>query len=85
MADAGWCPWCCTPVMPPDRAFVYANGPVAHWVCAMRQVIGSVAHLERRCHCYVAGATAQDPDGLSRRDAAEAAVAVWMREHRDHA
>jgi hypothetical protein len=42
-------------------------------------VVGSVAHLERRCSCYVPGATEGDPDGLTRRAAAEAAVQAFMR------
>ena len=78
MADAGLCPWCDEPVLPSDRAFVYANGPVAHHPCALRMVLGSVAHLERRCACYVAGAAEGDPPHLSRRQAAEAAVRLWQ-------
>jgi len=77
MSDSGVCPWCNEPVLPPDRAFHYANGPVAHWPCALRQVIGSVAHLERRCACYVDGATEGDPPHLSTRDAALAALKLW--------
>jgi hypothetical protein len=60
-----------------DEIFVYANGPVAHRECEMRAVLGSVAHLERRCGCFVPGSTENDPPGMTRREAARAAVALW--------
>jgi hypothetical protein len=47
-----------------------------HQACAVRQVVGSVAHQERRCPCY--GGTAREEDeALSKRQAAEAALAYW--------
>lgn len=76
MTDPGCC-WCAEPVLPTERHHRYANGPVAHWACAVRQVLGSVAHLEQRCSCYVPGAQEGDPAGVSKREAAEAAVRVW--------
>jgi len=73
------CIWCDEVLLPSDTRHTYANGPSAHRACALRQVVGSVAHLERRCSCYVPGATEGDPDGLTRRAAAEAAVQAFMR------
>jgi len=73
------CIWCDEVIPPTEARHTYANGPAAHRACALRQVIGSVAHLERRCSCYVPGATEGDPDGLTRREAAEAAVQALMR------
>lgn len=73
------CIWCNEVLLPAETRYTYANGPQAHRACALRQVIGSVAHLERRCSCYVPGATEGDPDGLTRRAAAEAAVQALMR------
>jgi len=48
-----------------------------HFECGMRAVIGSVAHLERRCSCYVPGSDEGDPEGLSRREAAAAAWEIY--------
>ena len=77
------CSWCDEALLPDDDRYTFANGPQAHRVCALRQVIGSVAHLEHRCACYVPGATCRDPDGISRRVAAEAAVRLWRVLARD--
>jgi hypothetical protein len=74
------CVWCTEPIEAGERCWRFANGPLAHRVCALRQVIGSVAHLERRCSCYVPGADEGDPEGLTRREAAGAAVTAWMRQ-----
>lgn len=73
------CVWCREAIAAGERCWRFANGPLAHRVCAFRQVVGSVAHVERRCSCYVASATDGDPEGLTRREAAEAAVQAWMR------
>lgn len=43
----------------------------AHKECSLRSVIGSLAHLEGRCHCY--GGSNETP-GLTAR---EEAVRVW--------
>jgi hypothetical protein len=56
---------------------------VAHHECALRQVLGSVAHLEKRCSCYVEGASEGDPEGMTRREAARAAVRLWQHPCRD--
>jgi hypothetical protein len=55
----------------------YANGPLAHLNCFMRQTIGSVAHQLKQCRCYVPGSTEEDPPGMTKRQAADAAVAVY--------
>lgn len=49
-----------------------------HAACGFRSIIGSLAHLQGRCGCYVAGSGAHDPPGLSRRAAAEAAFEYWL-------
>jgi hypothetical protein len=71
------CVWCEEPLQPGDRVYHYANDARAHQVCMLRQVLGSVAHIEERCGCFLPGANETDPPGLSRRQAAEAAVQVW--------
>jgi hypothetical protein len=54
-----------------------------HQECAMRTVVGSVAHIEKRCSCYVPGSEEGDPPGMTLREAARAAVAAhsrWVQE-----
>lgn len=60
-----------------DQGVMYSNGPVAHRNCFLRSILGSVAHIEKRCSCYVEGAEEGDPPGLTKREGANAAVAVW--------
>jgi hypothetical protein len=43
-------------------------------------VIGSVAHIERRCGCYVSGSMEGDPPEATRREAARAALNAWQRQ-----
>jgi ribosomal protein L37E len=50
-----------------------------HKACMFRSVAGSVAHIERRCGCYVPGSAEGDPPGMTLRQAAEAAVDTWRR------
>ena len=64
---------------PEDVCIPYANGPVAHKNCAMRALIGSVAHIEGRCSCVIPGAIEGDDPALTTRQAADAAVAAWER------
>ncbi len=48
---------------------------LAHEACAARAILGSVAHQQRRCGCFVPGSTESDDPALSRRQAAVAALA----------
>lgn len=50
-----------------------------HLECHMRQTLGSVAHQEERCHCFVPGSKEDDPAGLTKREAAKLAVEVFRR------
>lgn len=72
------CVWCGEALEAGERCWRFANGATAHRVCALRQVIGSVAHLEEHCACAVPGATCGDPEGLTRRQAAAAAVQAYL-------
>jgi hypothetical protein len=72
------CFHCGETVLPVDDRVACANGPVAHRNCFLRGVIGSVAHLLQKCRCFVPGSTLCDPEGMSRRQAADAAVLVWQ-------
>jgi len=75
------CPWCGEPVEPEDDVHVTAQtldgSPVLmHAECVVRLRIGSVGHMLRRCSCY--GGNMSDPPGLSRRDAARQARALYL-------
>jgi len=50
---------------------------VEHRECHLRQIIGSVAHVQKRCSCFVNGAEETDPPELTRRQAARLAVELW--------
>lgn len=63
-----------------DEGVCYAfDGPPVHRNCFLRQIVGSLAHIEKRCSCYDPFAFEGDPTGMTRRQAADAAVAAWER------
>jgi len=70
------CIWCEEPILPSDAGVVFANGPVAHRNCFFRQSFGSVGHIEKRCTCFMTDpeSTCSDPEGMTKREAANAAV-----------
>jgi hypothetical protein len=47
------------------------GGHHAHVECALRSVVGSLGHLQKKCSCY--GGTEEDPPEMTRREAAKAA------------
>lgn len=51
---------------------------VFHQECLQRMVIGSVGHQRQKCPCF--GGTEQDPPGMSKRNAAKAAVVEYLRQ-----
>ncbi len=65
------CLWCTEPILPTDKTDRTRRW---HRTCFLRSIVGSVAHLERRCSCYVPGSEEGDPPGLTRRKAANLAV-----------
>jgi hypothetical protein len=74
-----YCAHCLEKIEEGDSGVVYANGPAAHRNCFLRGVLGSVAHIEKRCSCYVRGSIEGDPAGMTARQSADAAVAAWAR------
>lgn len=74
------CLWCTEAIAATDRGvtmpYLSETGAVVvyiHIECHVRSVVGSIGHLRGECSCY--GGTAEDPPGVSRRQAAlEAAV-----------
>lgn len=73
------CIFCEEPIDVADAGFIDPPG-VSHYACFMRQIIGSVAHIEKRCGCYVKDALELDDPNLTVRQAAEAAVAAYERQ-----
>ena len=53
-----------------------------HKECAVRSVVGSIAHIEGRCRCYCPGSEEDDPPELSRREAARVAYVAFCRHER---
>jgi hypothetical protein len=72
------CIWCDEPILENESGIMFANGPLAHKNCFFRQIIGSVAHIKKECSCFSpANPKDTDPEGLTKRQAADAAVALW--------
>lgn len=71
---AALCGFCGEVIEPGQRA--PSHGEPLHNECQIRLVIGSVAHIERRCGCYVAGSTESDPPHMTLREAARAALVL---------
>jgi len=60
-----------------DMGTVNSAGQITHYECEMRAVIGSVGHQLGRCSCF--GGKEEDPEGMTRRQAAIAATRLWER------
>lgn len=74
------CPDCSEEILPGEPTMKFNCGKVVmHMDCGLRGVIGSVAHLSKTCSCFVNGSTENDPPGMTKRQAAEAAVKLWRR------
>jgi len=72
------CRRCGEPVLATDkRSPATLDGRPLHWECGLRIVVGSVGHLQRRCSCY--GGSDEDPEGMTKRQAAQAAAALWLQ------
>ena len=79
MSDDLVCEWCKEPITWADATIEMTAGRW-HKECAMRSVVGSVGHLERRCSCFVKdGKAAHDPPGMTKREAARAAALLFAR------
>lgn len=74
------CAWCDEPITD-DTRYGDMNPLISqHPECLFRSIMGSVAHIERRCGCYVPGADEADPPGMTRREAARAACEAWKKQ-----
>lgn len=52
---------------------------VFHVECGLRMIFGSVGHQLHKCGCY--GGDEDDPEGMTRREAAAAAVRLYYKVH----
>lgn len=68
------CPWCDEAIASADSRRLMSGCPPWHTECFVRSMLGSVAHQRRRCGCYIPGSTEDDPPGMTKREAARAAV-----------
>lgn len=77
------CEYCGEPIIPGDAlSNATLNGKPVHHECGARPVLGSLAHVEGRCSCYVEGADELDPPGLTRRQAAKATLDAYLARQR---
>lgn len=62
-----------------DMPVVYTCGACEveriHLECVLRMAVGSVGHQRRECSCF--GGTKDDPEGMTRREAARAACDLF--------
>jgi len=75
-----FCGWCGEPIEPGEfdaRCSANAGEISFHRNCMLRQAIGSVGHQQGQCSCYVDGSTLGDPEDMTIRQAADAAVEFW--------
>lgn len=88
------CAWCDDPIVEGDKGVIMpflglADDPRReipyHWDCNIRAVVGSVAHQNKQCSCFVPGAGCGDDPALTKRQAANAAVVLFQsRSPTDH-
>jgi len=62
------CLWCEETIAPGD--LMHSALPGYHYACAMRAMLGPIAHVQHRCSCYVSGSEEHDPPGITKRQAA---------------
>lgn len=65
------CQWCGEGFKADDMG-EYLGAIPFHHECTIRSVIGSLGHQQKKCSCH--GGTEEDPEGMTRREAAIAAA-----------
>jgi len=74
------CGWCKEEMLPGEHNTVLPFQPEEfHQECAFRIVFGSVGHQRMTCWCY--GGTDGDPEGMTLREQARAAVMQFEMTH----
>jgi len=77
------CNYCDEPVEEGERHPAFRSEPM-HRACGLRLIVGSVAHLQGRCSCYVEGSEANDDPKLTKRQAAEEVARFLQRREKEH-
>jgi hypothetical protein len=72
------CTYCDEPVYAGEQSTAFPSQAM-HTPCAFRMAVGSVAHVLRRCHCFQPGSQLNDPPGLTKRQAARAALDLFQQ------
>lgn len=72
------CVYCDEPVAGGEQHDHFPGQPM-HIECGFRSLVGSVAHLLRRCSCFQLGSTMGDPPGMTKREAAKAALTLFQQ------
>lgn len=67
----------CGELIDPRELFTDAGGSHMHRCCLLRSVVGSVGHIKKKCSCF--GGTEEDPPGLSKYEAAQAAEKLYLK------
>jgi hypothetical protein len=68
------CAHCAEVFFAADSGVVFLDGKAMHRNCFLRGIFGSVAHINGTCSCFVHGSAAGDPEGYTKREAADAAA-----------
>lgn len=76
------CPMCEELIADGDRVTGPRDQPV-HLECALRASLGSAQHILRESEGSPCDHTCRDPEGMTKREAARAAVDVWRALHGD--
>lgn len=71
------CLWCDEPILPGENSRYPDHPKGYHWQCGLRSVVGGLNHLNKLCRCC-GGTLPPDPEGPTRRQAAEMAAHVWL-------
>lgn len=72
------CQHCGEPIKKGEVVSIIRPGPF-HVECGFRMVAGSVGHQQHRCKCY--GQVDTSEVGMTRRQAAKAALSFYNRHH----
>jgi hypothetical protein len=73
------CQYCGEEIAAAGEPFAVVNEGAAwlHRECMVRMIVGSVGHQRRTCSCF--GGAEEDPEGVTRREAARAAEKEFQR------
>lgn len=75
------CLWCKEPIQEGDTGTLSRRDPL-HYECGLRSAVGSVGHQKRQCSCF--GGNQEDPEGMTKRQAAIAAATYWHMHGQDY-